>query len=779
MIGKTISHYRILSKLGEGGMGAVYKAEDTKLKRVVALKFLTPRALGTEDDKTRFLHEAQAAAALTHANICTVFEIDEVEGHAFIVMECVEGQSLKEKVSSGPLRLDEALDIAIQVAEGLHEAHDRGMVHRDIKSANIMVSAKGQAKVMDFGLAKLSGATKVTKTGTTVGTIAYMSPEQTRGEPVDHRSDIWSLGVVLYEMVTGRSPFRGDYGEAVVYSILSESPEPVTALRTGVPVELERVIGKALAKVPDERYQHIDEMLVDLRALKKRLESGEAPTRPTKVKPPKSKRVYWYGVIAVAAVLLMVAALRFFPRDREVIESIAVLPLQNLMGDPQQEYFVDGMTDALITELSKIGALRVISRTSVMRYKDSDKALPEIARELGVDALVEGSVLREGGRVRITAQLIGVVPERHLWAENYDRDLGDVLILSSEVARAIAAGVHVALTPQEQARLTAERPVNLEAYELYLRGRHRLWEGWTGEAAEEAMEYFRAALEKDPNFAEAYAALADGYVWLGWSGNLPLKEASSEARTFAEKALEIDENLSEAHFAMGGVRFYLDWDWQGGAVEFKRAIELNPNNWGARGEYAWALVTRGRFEEGIAEAERMFQLNPVAYPANLSMVWLHYLARRYDDAIAYCRQWTGLEPKDYRPYSDMAMVYGQMGRYEDAVTALKKSMTLEGAPQERIAALERAYRESGSKGYWTWRLERIERVGGGYDRYPSSAAIYYARLGEKDKAFAWLERAYEKHDAAMFRLKVEPDWDPLRDDPRFKDILQRMNFPED
>ncbi|UCF78357.1 MAG: protein kinase [Candidatus Eiseniibacteriota bacterium] len=779
MIGKTISHYKILEKLGEGGMGVVYKAQDTKLRRIVALKFLPPQALGTEDEKTRFVHEAQAAAALTHPNICTVYEIDEADGQTFISMECVEGQNLKQKISSAPLKLEEALGVAVQIAEGLQEAHERGMVHRDIKSANIMLTPKGQVKVMDFGLAKLYGATKVTKTGTTVGTAAYMSPEQARGETVDHRSDIWSFGVVLYEMLTGQLPFKGDYGEAIIYSILNQSPEPITALRTGVPMELERIIGKALAKSPGERYQHVDEMLVDLRTLQKELESGRAMTPASRTEPRRRRRILWYGGGAVILILLVAAALRFFPRDRETIDSIAVLPLENLSGDPEQEYFVDGMTEALITELSKIGALRVISRTSVMRYKETDKPLAEIASELGVDAVVEGSVLRVGDRVRITAQLIGAVPERHLWAESYDRDVGDVLILSSEVAQTIAREIRVRLTQQEQERLASERPVDPEAYELYLKGQHRLYDGWSPKAAEEAIEYFRGAVQKEPDFAEAYAALADCYIWLGWSGALPLKEASSKATNFVERALDIDDSLSEAHYSLGGIKFYLEWDWQGGAEEYKRAMALNPNNAFAHGEYAWTLAARGRFEEAIVEAKRMFQLNPVAYAANMSMVWLHYLARQYDEALAYCSQWAELEPNDYRPYSDMTTVYAQMGRYEDAVRAQKRSMTLRGAPPERIAALDSAYSESGPKGYWKWRLERLGRLEGGYDRYPAYTAMYYGQLGEKDKAFAWLERAYEKHDAAMFRLKVDPPWDPLRDDPRFQDMLHRMNFPED
>ena len=469
MIGKTISHYKILEELGRGGMGVVYKAEDTKLKRTVALKFLAPIALGSEEEKARFVHEAQAAASLDHPNICTVHEIDDAEGQTFIAMAYIAGQSLKEKVETGPLQLNETLDIAIQVAEGLQEAHEKSIVHRDIKSANIMVSDKGQAKITDFGLAKLTGRTKLTKSNMTFGTVAYMSPEQTQGEEVDHRSDIFSLGVVLYEMITGQHSFKGDYEQAVVYSILHEDPEPITGLRTGVPMELERIVNKALAKNPGERYQHVDELLVDLRSVGRELEADQPKTAQTPSRLPRRHRVLLYGGIALLLLLLALVGRDLFTTGHEPIDSIAVLPLKNYSGDPEQEYFSDGMTEELIDKLGRIKALRVISSTSAMRYKGTNKSLPEIARELDVAAIVEGSVQPFGEQIRIRVLLIDAKADQQLWNGSFERESRNVLALQRQVALAIAQEVAVTLTPQEETQLAEVPEVNPDAYALYLR----------------------------------------------------------------------------------------------------------------------------------------------------------------------------------------------------------------------------------------------------------------------------------------------------------------------
>ncbi|MDH3216959.1 MAG: protein kinase, partial [Candidatus Krumholzibacteria bacterium] len=676
MIGQTISHYKILEELGGGGMGVVYKAEDTKLKRTVALKFLPPELTRDKDAKTRFIHEARGASALQHNNICAIHEIEETpDGRLFICMDCYEGETLKQKITRGPLQVEEAIDIASQVTAGLSEAHAAGVVHRDIKPANVMVTDKGVVKILDFGLAKLAGQTKVTKTGMTVGTVAYMSPEQARGDETDSRSDIWSLGVMLYEMLAGRLPFRGEVEPAMLYSILNEDPEPVTRTRGDVPIAVEDIIEKALAKERAKRYETMDELLSELETQRDHLTLGIKERRFRALRRLKRRKRLVAGTVAVVVLVAAAVLTQMFHTRSMRIDSIAVLPLENLMGDPEQEYFVDGMTEALITELYKIGALRVISKTSVMRYKDTDKPLPQIARELNVDAVVEGSVFRAGERVRITAQLIGAEPERHLWADNYDRDLSDILALFSDVAQAIAGEIRVTLTPQEQARLASVRPVNPEAQELYLRGKYHIYKS-TKAGAKEAIDYFQQAIEIDPDYAEAYAMLAGGHLLLWYFGDLSPEQARSRVAPPLQKALQIDDLLPEAHYIMATIKHYLDWDWAGAETEFKRAIELNANLAENRSEYAWYLVATGRFEEAIAQAKRAVQLDPFSYWTNLTLASTYYYAREYDLAIAHWQQMIELELNVPTAYWWLARTYVQMGAYEDGVKTLQKSLTL-------------------------------------------------------------------------------------------------------
>jgi len=762
--------YQIIQELGRGGMGVVYKAQDTKLKRTVALKFLPQELTHISEVKERFMREAQAAAALDHPNICTVYEFDEAEEKSFISMAYIEGQSLKKKIESGPLELDEALRIATQAAEGLQEAHKKGVVHRDIKSANIMVDERDQTKIMDFGLARVAGGTLVTKEGMTMGTIAYMSPEQARGEEVDHRTDIWSLGVILYEMFSGQLPFKGEHDQAVVYSILNERLKPITNLRSDIPMAIEQVVSNALEKSPNERYQRLEELIDDLRSISEGIVPEGVKAKLRKAKLLRRKKAILYASLAGFLILMTVIALSLFTGRAEAIDSIAVLPLDNLMNDPEQDYFVDGMTEALIAELSKIGALRVISRQSVMRYKGSEKPLPEIARELNVDAVVEGSVLRSGERVRVTAQLIGATPERHLWAETFDRDLGDVLALHSEVAQAIARKIEIAVTPQEQTHLASARPVNPEAYEAYLKGRH-YWSLWP-EGQDLAIEYFQEATEKDPKYAPAYAGLALCYAPLGHFQ--PPKEVFPKVRAAALRALELDETLAEAHTAIGVVKLWFDWDWEGAERAWRRALELNPNSVEALALSSDHLIwTRGQFEEGLAQARRARDLDPLNRGVNHMLAYAYLRTRRYDEAIAQFRRMLELDPNFWAAWHHLAWIYTFKGMNAEALAEYKKL----GEPLD-ISHLGFLYAKMGWRDDARRVADNLIRISTQEYVSPYFIAIVYAGLGDKDQAFAWLEKAYQDRSTLMAQLKVEAFFDPLRSDPRFQDLLRRMNFPE-
>ena len=776
MIGETCSHYKILEEIGRGGMGVVYKAEDTKLKRTVALKFLPSELTRDPEAKERFVHEAQAASAIEHNNICNIHEIDETEdGQTFIVMACYEGETLKDRVERGPLKIDDALNIASQIVEGLHEAHEKGIVHRDIKPANIMITTKGQVKIMDFGLAKLRGRTKVTKEGTTLGTVAYMAPEQARGGKVDHRADIWSLGIILYEMITGQRPFKGVYEQSVIYSIMNEIPEPMTGLRTGVPVALERIVSKMMAKRPDERYQHMSDLLVDLKAVIKHVESTDLPPQPVIKRTQRGQRLLIYSGIAAALIILILMS-RFFLllKKVEAIDSIAVLPLENLSGDPEQDYFSDGMTEAVISELAHIRALKVISRTSVMRYKDTDKTVPDIARELNVDAVVEGSVLRAGDRVRITAQLIEAREDRHLWAKNYERDLHDVLKLQSDVAQDIAHEIRVSLTEQEKAILTASRSVDPEAHEAYLRGLYH-WNKRTEEDLKKSIEYYEKAIEMEPEYAVAYAALSQTYIVLTAWGYASHTESHPKAQKMAEKALKIDDRLAEAHTALGAISEG-EWNWQEAEKEFKRAIELNPNYATGHQWYAEFLSVLGRHEEALTEMKRALELDPLSLIINQNLGIVYFFARDYDSALKQFQKTNELERNfGYTLYYTF-VAYFDMGRYEEAIQTYEKMLSLNEATKHLSEQVGRIYEEGGKEGFLRWILDNIEDISPLPYLMPYNLSMLYARLGEKDEAFKWLEMMYEERYPRLRYIKVMPPFDKIRSDPRYTELLRKMDL---
>ncbi len=767
--------YKVMAEIGRGGMGVVYKAEDLKLKRFVAIKILPSELASDEEAKGRFVQEAQAAAALSHPNICTIYEVEESEGKIYIAMEYIEGHSLKKKTVKGPLSAEEALEVAIQVAQGLTEAHKKGITHRDIKSANIMVDEKGRAKIMDFGLAKIAGSALITKEAKTMGTVAYMSPEQAQGEAVDHRTDIWSTGVVLYESLTGQLPFRGEHDQSMIYSILNGEPKPIVDLQKNVPKELEQVIGKALKKNPDERYQQVGDLLDDLRAIAKGLEPfrlKEVAKRVLKV-----RKSYLYPGIAVLTILFVVAGFVLLtgPRPLE-IDSIAVLPLENLAEDPGQEYFVDGMTDALIAQLSQISGLhRVISRTSIMVYKDVRKPLPEIARELNVDVVVEGTVLRAGDRVRITIQLIDALKDRNMWAKDYERNLGDVLALQKEVAQSIANEIKLVLKPEEEARLASKQPVNPRALDALLKGTSHSGK-MTVEDLILAKQSFEQAIDIDPNFAQAHASLARVYIQLSLIASLPIEETFPKAKAAAEKALKLNESLGEAHAALASAMAMYDWDWLGADQAFRRALELQPGSSSIHASYGWFLSWMGRHDEAIAESRRSVELDPFsAGPiTNLSMVLS--MARQFDEALEAAKRAIEMAPIYNLAYERLAEAYKGKGMHKETITALQKTVDLSGGSLLWKSCLGHAYAVAGRKDEAIKILNELIAPSNQGKVFSENIAWIYLGLGEKEKALLWLEKAFDAHDPNMTLLKVWPAWDPLRDDPRFKTLLKRMNL---
>ncbi|MFQ5816610.1 MAG: protein kinase [Terriglobia bacterium] len=792
MIGKTLGHYRVLEKIGAGGMGEVYRAHDERLDRDVALKVLPAGALADAAARKRFRKEALALSKLNHPNIETVYDFDTQEGVDFLVMEHIGGESLAEKVAQGALGEKEVGRLGMQLAEGMAAAHAAGVVHRDLKPGNLRVTPDGRLKILDFGLAKLlrpvaePGAApteSLTETRGITGTLPYMAPEQLRGEEVDARADLWAAGAVLYEMATSQRPFKGKTGYELSSAILNQAPQPPSELNRHVSPELERIILKCLEKDPEHRYQSARELLADFRRL-----TAPAVEVPRRQVPAGSARLLLrLGGVGLAVVVLL--AVLFGLNVGRVgewlgmggatrIDSIAVLPLANLSGDPEQEYFVDGMTEALITELSKIGALKVISRTSAMRYKGTDKPLPQIARELGVDAVVEGSVLRVGEQVRITAQLVEAATDRHLWAESYQRGLTDILALQSEVARAIAREIKVTVTPAEEARLARARPVNPEVYELYLRGRYHCAQ-WTPKEMNKAVEYLQQAIERDPGYAPAHAELATCYTVLAFFDYLLPREAYPKTRAAANKALEIDDRLAEAHVALGGMSWYFEWNLQEAEREYKQAIELNPNHSMAHVWSAYTLGEAGRWEEAVAAARRAQELDPLSLWANNAAGEVFYLKREYDQAIKEFGKNLDLDPNDAGAYYFLAWPYEQKGIYAEAIALLEKAVTLSESVPIYVAGLGHAYALAGKRSEALKILDQLQGQTTLMPPSPFDMALVYIGLGDKEKAFEWLEKAYEERSMRLVFLKEGPRFDSLRSDPRFQDLLRRMNFPED
>jgi serine/threonine protein kinase len=768
MIGQTISHYKIIEKLGEGGMGVVYKAHDTKLDRLVALKFLPTQIAASEQDKQRFTHEAKAASALDHPNICNVHEIDETpDGQVFIVMAIYEGTPLNRKIEKGPLKIDEAVDVAIQAAEGLQAAHEKGIVHRDVKSSNIMVTDKGRAVIMDFGLAHSRGMSKLTKSGSTLGTVPYMSPEQARGEKVDHRTDIWSLGAVLYEMIAGRLPFKSEYQEALVYSILNESPPPITSLRSDVPMKLEEIVNKCLEKKASDRYQHADELIVDLRRVKSQTSKEVVVQKP--FLRARSRMLIYGGAVVVLAVLVLLALPLFKGKNEgnnEPITSLAVLPLENLSGDPKQEYFAEGITDALITELGQISTLRVRSRTSVMRYKKTEKSLPQIGQELNAGMVVEGTVLRSGAKVRITAKLIHAVEDRQLWAKSYERDIGDFLVLQSEIAQDITRQIGIRLSEEARFRLAKRETVNPQALDVYLKG------VYSGDN-----QYFDQAIKLDPDFALAYTKIASGYFFSGLFGNIPPREAFLKMKQAALKGLERDNTLGEAHGYLALAWLHYDLNWTEAEKEFKRAFELNPSLAMLHHLYAHYLMAVDRKEESTAEIKLASELDPFALDMNQCFGWHCFFTKDYNEAIELARKGIQTDSNNAWAHIILGWAYEQKSMVKEAIVEFQNALSKWKDNSLPLAGLGHAYGIAGQKKQAQEILKKLHEMSKRTYVPAYDIAAVYVGLGEKNQAFEWLSKALEERSGFLVYIKCDRRFDGLRSDPRFQDLLHRMNLP--
>jgi serine/threonine protein kinase/Tfp pilus assembly protein PilF len=824
----TLSHYRIVAKLGAGGMGEVYLAEDTLLDRKVALKLLPAEFTEDEDRVYRFVQEAKAASALNHPNIITIYEIGEIDGTHFIATEFIDGQTLRQQMTSGEMTLHAALDIAIQTASALTAAHEAGIVHRDIKPENVMLRRDGIIKVLDFGLAKLTEqqpaevnvdaptAAKIeTDPGTVMGTASYMSPEQARGQKLDARTDIFSLSVVLYEMIASRSPFEGVNAFEVIGAILNREPQPLKTHRPELPDELERIISKALRKDREQRYQHIKDLQLDLADLRRELEfeerlkvkqmqpaakgvetkSGEqTATAPVAVLTTgsatphltTSSAEYLVGeikrhkpgmVLAVGLLLIAVAAgtyfLSSFSRQTGPITSLAILPFINASGNAEVEYLSDGMTETLISSLSQLPNLNVKARSSVFRYKGREMNLQKIAQELKVQAILTGRVVERGEQLTLSLELVDTRTENAIWSEQYNRKQTDLVALQSEIARDVSSKLRAKLSGTDQAKVTKNYTANPEAYQLYLKSRF-YWNKRTVDGLKQAVEYYKQAIERDPAFALAYSGLAETYVLFPVYSVASPKESMPLAKAAALKALEIDETIAEAHAALGLYLSNYAWNQAAAEKELRRAIELKPNyptahHWLGNGP----LLTMQRFDEAVAAGRRAEELDPLSVIISADTGYTLLFARRYDEVMAQCQRTLTLDPNFYYTHYLLGWAYYGKGMYREAIAAYRKSLELNPDPYAK-ALLALALAKSG--GLAEAIKLRDELVSESTRRYLPGYHIAIANmaLGERDEALARLEKDLTERGPQCSSLSFDPILDDLRNDPRFADLVRRV-----
>lgn len=792
MVGKTILHYRITERLGSGGMGIVYKAEDTKLGRHVALKFLPDHMAKDRVALDRFQREARAASALDHPNICTIHDLGEHEGQPFIVMQLLEGQTLQQIIGK-PLPLDRILDLGIQMADALNAAHSKGIIHRDIKPANVFVTARDQIKILDFGLAKLSAsrphegqtqdaseattmAGDVTDPGVTLGTVAYMSPEQARGERLDARTDLFSLGVVLYEMATGKQAFGGSSIPVMFSAILEKDPTPLHLLNPEVATQLGPIVNKAIEKDPSMRYQSAADLRSDLARLKRNLVSSRSRPAQSAERPSGSRKRVAAAALLASLALAGTLVYRFSGGPAATIDSVAVLPFTNLSNDRDAEYLSDGITDSLINSLSQLRRLRVVPRSTVFRYKGQAIDPQVIGRELNVRAVLAGRVVQRGNTLDVGVELVDIAGQTQLWGQQYSRKMTDILAIQTDLAREISSRLHLELSSEEQRRVVRNYTENTEAHHLYLKGLYHR-QKTTEEGFNESIKYFQQAVDLDPTYPLAYVGLADSYASLGYLNILPPSEVWPKAKAAAMKALNLDNTLAEAHAALGAPMLFYDWEWEKARQEFDRAIELNPkyaitHHWYA---HYWAMRSTG--EEAIKESRLAVDLEPLDMMLNAHLLFYLLSRPEYAEELAErARKLSELDPDFWAIHTTTGIQLAQSNMNE-AILKLEKGAEASGRMPLALYSLANIYATAGKR----QELERVEKelqtkkyVSAGY------LARIHTRLPEsyraKEEILTLLEKGYQQRDAELLTLRR---WSaPWQSDPQFLNVIQRMNFPE-